>query len=57
MDIHVCAIDVTDEKLELAKSLGAEWTVNAATEQVQQAHAGDGRSACGDGHVGERGGL
>jgi alcohol dehydrogenase, propanol-preferring len=36
MDIHVCAIDVTDEKLEFAKSLGAEWTVNAATEQVNK---------------------
>lgn len=34
MDVQVCAIDVTDEKLEFAKSLGAEWTVNAATEQV-----------------------
>jgi alcohol dehydrogenase, propanol-preferring len=36
MDIHVCAIDVTDEKLEFAKSLGAEWTVNATTEQVNK---------------------
>ncbi len=36
MDVHVCAIDVTDEKLEFAKSLGAEWTVNAATEQVNK---------------------
>jgi propanol-preferring alcohol dehydrogenase len=36
MDIHVCAIDVTDEKLEFAKSLGAEWTVNGATEQVHK---------------------
>ncbi len=34
MDVHVCAIDVADEKLEFAKSLGAEWTVNGATEQV-----------------------
>ncbi len=31
---QVCAIDIADDKLELAKSLGAEWTVNAATEQV-----------------------
>jgi alcohol dehydrogenase, propanol-preferring len=29
---RVVAIDVTDEKLELAKELGAEWTVNAAEE-------------------------
>jgi propanol-preferring alcohol dehydrogenase len=36
MDIHVCAVDVSDEKLELAKSLGAEWTVNAATETVHK---------------------
>jgi propanol-preferring alcohol dehydrogenase len=36
MDIHVCAVDVTDEKLELAKSLGAEWTVNASTEPVNK---------------------
>jgi propanol-preferring alcohol dehydrogenase len=36
LDIQVCAIDVTDEKLEFAKSLGAEWTVNAATEQVHK---------------------
>ena len=36
MDVHVCAIDVTDDKLEFAKSLGAEWTVNAATEQVHK---------------------
>lgn len=34
--IQVCAIDVTDEKLEFAKSLGAEWTVNATTEQVNK---------------------
>ncbi len=29
MGLHVAAIDVSDEKLELAKSLGAELTVNA----------------------------
>jgi propanol-preferring alcohol dehydrogenase len=34
MGAQVCAIDITDEKLALARSLGAEWTVNAATEQV-----------------------
>jgi alcohol dehydrogenase, propanol-preferring len=36
LGIQVCAIDVTDEKLEFAKSLGAEWTVNGATEQVHK---------------------
>jgi propanol-preferring alcohol dehydrogenase len=36
MDVQVCAIDVTEEKLAFAKSLGAEWTVNAATEQVNK---------------------
>jgi len=36
LDIQVCAIDVTDEKLEFAKSLGAEWVVNGATEQVHK---------------------
>lgn len=36
MDVHVCAIDVTEEKLEFAKSLGAEWTVNGATEDVRK---------------------
>ena len=34
--IQVCAVDVSDEKLDLAKSLGAEWTVNAATEPVHK---------------------
>lgn len=34
MGAQVCAVDIADEKLELARSLGAEWTVNAATEQV-----------------------
>jgi propanol-preferring alcohol dehydrogenase len=32
----VAAIDMTDEKLELGKSLGAEWTVNASTEAVHK---------------------
>jgi propanol-preferring alcohol dehydrogenase len=36
MDIHVCAVDISNEKLEFAKSLGAEWTVNAAAEQVHK---------------------
>ena len=36
MGVQVCAIDVADDKLELAKSLGAEWTVNAATEAVHK---------------------
>ena len=36
LDIHVCAIDISNEKLEFAKSLGAEWTVNAAEEQVHK---------------------
>jgi alcohol dehydrogenase, propanol-preferring len=36
LGIQVCAIDVTNEKLEFAKSLGAEWTVNGATEQVHK---------------------
>jgi propanol-preferring alcohol dehydrogenase len=36
MDIQVCAVDVADDKLEFARSLGAEWTVNAATEQVHK---------------------
>ncbi|HEV1284160.1 MAG TPA: zinc-dependent alcohol dehydrogenase [Bryobacteraceae bacterium] len=34
MGAQVCAIDIAEEKLELARSLGAEWTVNAATEPV-----------------------
>jgi alcohol dehydrogenase, propanol-preferring len=34
MGAQICAIDIVDDKLDLAKSLGAEWTVNAATEQV-----------------------
>jgi propanol-preferring alcohol dehydrogenase len=34
MGAQVCAIDIAEEKLELARSLGAEWTVNAVTEQV-----------------------
>ncbi len=34
MGAQVCAIDIADDKLELARSLRAEWTVNSATEQV-----------------------
>jgi propanol-preferring alcohol dehydrogenase len=32
MGLHVGAVDVTDEKLELARSLGAELTINAMKE-------------------------
>jgi propanol-preferring alcohol dehydrogenase len=32
MGLHVAAIDVSDDKLRLAKSLGAELTVNARTQ-------------------------
>lgn len=34
MALRVVAIDVADDKLELARSLGAELTANAATEDV-----------------------
>jgi propanol-preferring alcohol dehydrogenase len=36
MDIHVIAVDVSDEKLDFAKSLGAEWTVNSTVEPVHK---------------------
>ena len=36
MGAHVGAVDVNDEKLEFAKSQGAEWTVNSTTEQVHK---------------------
>lgn len=36
MNVPVCAVDVSDDKLEFAKSLGAEWTVNASTEPVHK---------------------
>src|SRR5579862_6503055 len=36
MDVRVCAVDVSEEKLEFARSLGADWTVNASTEQVHK---------------------
>lgn len=42
MGAQVCAIDVADDKLELARSLGAEWTANAATEQVPKKVRGIG---------------
>ena len=34
MALHVGAVDVADEKLALARSLGAEFTANAATEDA-----------------------
>lgn len=34
MGLHVAAVDVADEKLALARSLGAELTVNAAREDA-----------------------
>jgi len=34
MGFHVGAVDVADEKLALAKSLGADFTANAATEDA-----------------------
>ncbi len=34
MGLHVAAVDVGDDKLELAKKLGADATVNARTEDV-----------------------
>jgi len=44
MGLHVAAIDVTEEKLALARSLGADFTVNAkandAAEQVIKATGG-----------------
>ena len=36
MGLHVAAVDVADEKLALARELGAEITVNAATEDPAQ---------------------
>ncbi len=34
MGLHVAAVDIADEKLELARKLGADLTVNAATEDA-----------------------
>lgn len=42
MGVHVCAVDVADDKLEFAKSLGAEWTVNATNEAVHKKIRGIG---------------
>jgi D-arabinose 1-dehydrogenase-like Zn-dependent alcohol dehydrogenase len=36
MGLHVAAIDVSNEKLDLAKSLGAELTVNAREQDPGQ---------------------
>jgi propanol-preferring alcohol dehydrogenase len=46
MGVQVCAIDISAEKLELARSLGAEWTINAATEPLPK-----GVRAIGGAHV------
>ncbi len=44
MGLHVAAVDVADEKLELARELGAELTVNCASEdpaeKIQEATGG-----------------
>ncbi len=52
MGLHVAAIDVTDEKLALARSLGADFTVNArandAAEQVIKATSGGAHGVTGD---------
>ncbi|MVM33932.1 alcohol dehydrogenase AdhP [Spirosoma sp. HMF4905] len=41
MGLHVAAVDISEDKLALAKSVGAELTINAATEdpvaRIQQA--------------------
>lgn len=34
MGLHVAAVDIADDKLALARQLGAEFTVNARTENV-----------------------
>ncbi|MEO1198541.1 MAG: alcohol dehydrogenase AdhP [Pseudomonadota bacterium] len=34
MGLHVAAVDITDDKLELAKKLGADLTVNAMTQDA-----------------------
>lgn len=36
MGLHVAAVDVADEKLELARELGAELTVNCASEDAAE---------------------
>jgi propanol-preferring alcohol dehydrogenase len=44
MGLHVCAVDIDDGKLALAKTLGADFTVNAthddAAEQVKKGTSG-----------------
>ena len=45
MGLHVCAVDIEDGKLEHAKRLGADLTVNAKTDDpatVLQEHIGGG---------------
>jgi propanol-preferring alcohol dehydrogenase len=45
MGLHVCAVDIEDGKLEHAKRLGADLTVNAKTDDpaaVLKAHIGGG---------------
>lgn len=40
MGLHVAAIDIADEKLDLARQLGADLTINAATtDPVAEIHA------------------
>jgi propanol-preferring alcohol dehydrogenase len=36
MGVHVGAVDIADDKLEFAKSQGAEWTCNSTTEPVHK---------------------
>ncbi len=36
MGVHVGAVDLSDDKLEFAKSVGAEWTVNSTVEPVHK---------------------
>jgi len=39
MGLHVAAVDIADDKLDLARSLGAEMTINAAkTDAVSEVH-------------------
>jgi len=36
MDVRVAAVDIAPDKLEFAKSLGAEWTFNGATDDLRK---------------------
>jgi propanol-preferring alcohol dehydrogenase len=36
MGVSVGAVDISEEKLEFARSVGAEWTVNSTTEAVHK---------------------